>query len=127
MSLLLEDNVSSPTLPLDFGAAVTPESLQPISPTANQNGTSGFSWDAAVNSVLKMFDTGVNVYNEVQNKVGAAQVNAAQQQQTVSTQRQIVVPATQQPLILGLNQTQLLWIAGGLGAILVVSLMSHRR
>ena len=119
------DNLS--TNQIDFGVPLTAESLNAqTQPTANANGTSGFSWNDALKSVVNMFDTGLQAYNSVQTSIGQAQIAKAQTQATVAQQRAVLAPATTQPVVMGLNQTQLLWIAGGLAGILAISLIARR-
>jgi hypothetical protein len=117
-------NVDQPTLPIDFGTSV--EDQINAKPISNVNGTGGFNWNDALKSVVNMFDSGLDAYNSVQTSIGQAQIKQSQTQAQVSTTRQTLAPAATAPMVMGLNQTQMLWIAGGLAAVLVVSMISRR-
>ena len=115
--LTLDENVSDPTLSLDFGVPLTADSLNAQTmPTANVNGSTGFDWANALNVVNSMFDSGVKTYENVMTTIGVSKEKVAAQQ--AAAVKQVSVPTTQTPIVAGLNQTQLLWIAGALAGVL---------
>jgi hypothetical protein len=117
------ENNAGPGFDVDFGVPLTAADLNPV---ANQNGSSAWTWDSALKSVLGMFDTGVQAYNSVQTAIGQTQVNTAEQRAIISQRKAVLAPATQTPIVMGLNQTQILWAAVALGGVLVISMMNRR-
>lgn len=86
--------------------------------SAPQSASGGFS--GVVDNLLKLFQGGSEVYKNITQKTGVSQSQ---------NQSSTVVPGTvdpNRPIILGLNQNQLLLVAGGLTLVLLVS-MARRR
>lgn len=116
---------------IDFGVPLTAESLYAqTQPTANTNGTSGFSFNDAVNSILGMFDKGVEAYQSVNTAIGQTKANAEANKAVVAKAKQVnapqVLPANDASIIPGVSNTTLLWVAGGLTAVLLISMFRRR-
>ncbi len=115
--LNLNSMYDNPSIGLDLGDALTASDVDALTqPTANQNGSSGFSVNNALNGILNLFDRGFEVYQSVTNKIGTGQ-----QADNANTQpNRVVVSAAQPAVVFGLSTNQLLLIAAGLTAVLVI-------
>lgn len=112
------DDFDSPTLPLDLGVAVTSDNIDALTqPVANQNNSSG-TFQNAIDNVLHLFENGKAIYDGVQDTIGTAKAQAAAKK-AAATQTVIVSP-NNPSIVFGLNTTQLLLIAAGLTALLVI-------
>lgn len=121
------DIFNQPSLDLpDLGNPITADNVNGITqPVANQNG-SGIIQTAndALKGLLGLFDTGYQVYQDVNQKTGGA---SAQVSQNVTAPSVVRVGTQQQPaFVLGLSVNQILLIAGGLAAILIIPRLIKR-
>ena len=118
------NSIDSQYLNYDFGQAVDASNIDSLTqPAANQNGTTGFNFNDVTKGILNLFDNGLAIYQKVNAVTGGASSRTSEQQKTAGSPQ---VSAASSPVAFGLNQTQLLWIAGGLGVILVISLTSRK-
>ncbi len=110
----LNSMFDNPSLDVDLPTALSREQVDNLTqPTANANGSSGFTVNGALNSILELFDGGYQVYKSVTDKIGTGST-------TQETPQKVVVSAAQPAVVFGLSTNQLLLIAGGLAAILVI-------
>lgn len=107
----------SPELDVNLDQALSSNGQSNTQPVANRNTSSGFNFGDAINSVLQTLDNGLSIYNKVNETVGTAQAQA--QAKKTAAQAVTVSPANPS-FILGLSTNQLLLIAGGLAAILII-------
>lgn len=111
----------------DFGAAIDASNISSLTkPAATTNGAGPSNGNVISNvtkGILDLFDNGFAVYQKV-NAItgGSASRTAVEQQQQQAAQ----VAAAGNPVAFGLNQTQLLWIAGGLGVVLLISMTARK-
>ena len=121
-----DGSFNAPSIDLDLGSAVTPDNINDLTqPVANQNGSGGFSFNDALNGVLNLFNKGVEVYKSVDDVIGGAASQNAQAVQTATPTR-IYLP--QQPsVVFGLSTNQLLLIAAGLAAVVILPRLAKGR
>lgn len=118
------DSFDSPTLPLDLGVAVTSENIDALTqPVKKQNGSSGSTFQNAIDNVLDLFDNGKKIYDGVMDTIGTAKAQAAQKKAQAQT---VVVAPANASVILGLNTNQLILITVGLAALVVVPKLLRR-
>ncbi len=119
----------SPSIDLNLPAALTANDFNaPVTPAANQNQSQGFNFNDAISNVLKLFDTGVQVYKSVdQVTAGAASSNANEQKNAAQAQAQaaqaqvITISGTLQKY-----QNYLIIAAVGLAAVLIIPRLIKR-
>ncbi len=112
----------SPELDVNVQAAIdaAPSIVQPV---ANRNASSGFSFDNAINGVLGLLDNGLNIYNKVSDTIGTAQ---AQAQAKKTNAKAVTISPNNPSFVFGLSTTQILLIAGGLAALLIIPRLVKR-
>lgn len=119
MSLSVNDYTDlDPTIDLNLPDALTPQNIdRETQPQANFNQTNGSTVTDALNGVLNLLDNGFKVYQNISDKIGTSKVEKQIQKAQLAT-----VSAAQQPSVnvLGLSTNQLLLIAVGLAAIIVL-------
>ncbi len=118
MPLNYNDLYDSPSIDINLPDPITAENVNSqTQPTAKQNASSGFSLNDALKNVLGLLDNGLAIYDSINNKIGGAAEKTAESQQQP---KQVVVSAAQPAFVFGLSTNQLLLIAGGLAALLIL-------
>lgn len=117
MSLSYDANFDNPTLDISLPEALTAQNVDAMTqPTAKVANTGGFSWTDAVKNVLSLLDQGAQTYAAVDAAIGGAE---AQQRQEIKPAVVTVAPSNP-AFVFGLSTPQLLLIAGGLAAVLIL-------
>jgi hypothetical protein len=118
MALQYDQNYDNPTLDINLPEALTAQNIDAVTqPVANQNGSGGFSFGNAIKGVLDLLDNGIEIYNKVNTVIdGASAKNNANDQKVAP----VTVSSNNPSFILGLSTNQLLLIAGGLAAVLIL-------
>lgn len=107
----INDDYSQPTINIDIPDLPDLETQ----PAANANGSNGFNVSGALQNVLNLLDGGFQIYKSVNDKIGLAT-----SQSKVEPKPQVTVSAANPSVVFGLSTGQLLLIAGGLAALLIV-------
>lgn len=115
--LSYDSGYDSPTIDLNLPAALTAADLDFSKPASNQNNSSGNTVKSAVDNVLALLEGGAAAYDIVNSKIAGASDKANAQQQLTAP---VVVSPGNPAFVFGLSTNQLLLIAGGLAAVLIL-------
>lgn len=122
--LTYDQNYNNPTIDINLPDAVTPQNVDNLTqPIAKSGGSSGFNFNDAISGVLGLLDNGLAVYNHVNDTIGNAAAKSNAENQKVAP---TVISAGNPAFVFGLSTNQLLLIAGGLAAILIVPRLLRR-
>jgi hypothetical protein len=119
MALQYDANFDNPTLDINLPEAITDKNVNKATqPVANSNGSGGFNFGEAIGAVLGQLENGINIWKEVDSLTGGAASKSNTEE--VKKTAPVVVSPTNPSFVFGLSTTQLLLIAGGLAAIIIL-------